>query len=187
MEDHKQAARELANLMKDLAMTPKANNDSVLAINQLNQMRAQNGGYPLDMYHATMDPIQVLNRDQETLLASKGFTRNFIPHNYPKHMYRRNMEARYGPQKNTATGMLLAEPFVETRLVKSETEEKTLLVTKVPKGCGPWFGSITEIDPIPEGPDEDAELTAARQEGQITELRQQLERALVMQKLKKEG
>lgn len=169
--DHEQAMLDIRKQMQDVAMTPGANNEPVLAVNQLAGIVAKNGGYPLHMYHQKLDPVIALNRQQENFLSSKGYVRNHIPHNYPKALYRRNFDAKFAPEIDKATGKLVREPFVEVRRVKSEEEERAVKVGRPPKVCGPWVDKITDIEPIPEKSMEDPELKIAELEGQLKEAR----------------
>jgi hypothetical protein len=182
---HAESMNEIKRMLKDLALTAGAGNETVLAINQMEQMKAKNGGYPLNMYHARLDPIMATNRKEEEALGSRGYSRTYINRFYPKYLYRRNMDSKYEPRRNAATGVLEAEPFVETMIVKSEFEDKSVKSAKVPKGCGPWLDQITAIEPIPESDEEDLALKVSRLEGQLAEARRASEQAAAAQQVKR--
>ena len=131
---------------------PTKDNEPILVINQMEQQRLQAGGYPLNLYHETLEPQTVTNRSQEQRLMSLGYQRHYIPHEYPKWFYRRNQAPQFGPQLDLATKRLIAEPWIESRLVTSRDKEDELKKERVPAGCGPWVGTPDDIEPLPPEP-----------------------------------
>lgn len=155
---------------------PTKDNEPILVINQMEQQRLQAGGYPLNLYHETLEPQTVTNRSQEQRLMSLGYQRNYIPRDYPKWLYRRNQQPQFAPQLDLATKRPLNEPWIESRLVASKDAEEALKKEHAPPGCGPWVRSIDDIEPLPPEPVEAPAVRIARQEGELAALRAQAEK-----------
>lgn len=148
-------------------------NPPISALQNRALMQAKSLGFPKDMYHETLDPVQALHADHEKELRELGYGTFYIPRHYPKTLYRRNFDERYKLQKDPATLAILNHEFVESRIVRSKEQEAELLKAKTPRGCGPWCSKVTDIDPIPDGPEEDPQVTIARLEGQLHQVNQE--------------
>lgn len=164
-------------ILTELQNTPGTTNDPVLAVNQLEMQRAKNNGYPRHMYHERLTPVSVNNRGQEEAMAREGYVRNYILHAYPKFLFRRNLDPKFDARRDPATNAQLSEAFVEERLVKTAEDEAALRKMHTPKGCGPWCARIPDIEPIPEGPDEDPQLEIERLKGQLAEAQRKADKA----------
>lgn len=144
----------------------RATNQLPLGVDQIDLMRGKNGGYPRDMYHAIHAPIRVTNRDQETAMAQRGYTRNYIKHAYPKTIFRRNTQTikqRIGETKEYEDVPKFTD-FVETRVVLSAEHEKASLAERAPRGCSAWtteYASLPAVSDETAG-DKDAELQRLR-------------------------
>lgn len=152
-------------------LTDPRENEPVLAINQLAAMRAVQGGYPVDMYHPTLDAIQALNRAQEKALTEQGYGRQYIPKQYPRMLYRRNMHPRFAALLDDATKRPVTVDYVESRTVLSRDEEDAIKGDRIPEGCGPWSRTLGEIEPLPADPIEAPSVKIARLEGELAALR----------------
>jgi hypothetical protein len=154
------AQNEIAALIKRVRTDPRANNRPVLGVNQIETMRAQNGGYPRDLYHQHLAPVTVLSLDEEQAVSAKGYVRNYIHQAYPAMRYRRNYSAKFE-----------AASFVETCTVSSKDEDAALGKQPVPANCGLWCANPNDLEPLPDAPAEDPNVTIARLEGQLAEAR----------------
>jgi hypothetical protein len=123
------------------------------------------------MYHEKLEPVQVLDRVQEGKMTELGFTRYYIYRDHPRMMYRRNQNARFAPQIDTATGQALNPAWVEMRTVQNPQEEAALEAERPPAGCGPWKRKLDELDPLPADPVEAPSTKIARLEGELAALR----------------
>jgi hypothetical protein len=144
--------QKAARILRELANEPRNSSDPILGVNVQEMQRAKNGGYPRDLYHQTLQPVQVMNRSQEMAMAGMGYVRNYIHRHYPKFMYCRNMAKKFE-----------ASGFVEERLVHNEAQEHQLLNQK-------WRCSIGELEAPDAPPSEDPKITIARLQGQIESL-----------------
>lgn len=181
METAQTTMQEVQELIKRVRMDPKANNKPVLAVNIQALQTAKNGGYPKHMYHERLDAIVAMNEDEERALNTKGYVTHYIAQSYPKWKYRRNMDARFfdqpEPQSN-GTVKMVPNPFgdyVEAVEVKNEQAETALLKGRAPAKGGKWCDRVTDLEPLPDDLQESPEVTQARLEGQLEELRSQLE------------
>jgi hypothetical protein len=181
METAQTTMQEVQELIKRVRMDPKANNKPVLAVNVQALQTAKNGGYPKHMYHERLDSIVAMNEDEERALNTKGYVTHYIARQYPKWKYRRNMDARFfdqpEPQSNGSVKMV-PNPFgdyVEAVEVKDEHAEAALLKRHAPGKAGKWFDKVTDLEPLPDDLEESPEVTKARLEGQLAELRTQIE------------
>jgi hypothetical protein len=148
---------------------PKAGNPRILVIDQAPLIKAKNGGYPIWLYHHTLEAQYVTREDQQLELEKMGYTTTYIPHLYPRTMFRRNMDPKYDAKLDVPTGLYQGNAFVEERIVKDEAHEKRLLGEKYhgKYKVGPWVYRLTDIEPLNEGPGEDPAVTIARLEGQL--------------------
>jgi hypothetical protein len=151
---------------------PMANNAPILAVNQRKMMQAQKGGFPHEMYHATLKPVVVVNIEQEQALALQGYTNNYTYHDYPTMLFRRNMstvtingETRYKFADSDAG------ECVEMITAQSAEDEKRILALKVPPGCSEWEDSPLDLAPLPEESAEDPQVTIARLQGELDGLK----------------
>ena len=175
--------KEVQDLLRKLR-EPTTDNEPVLAINQWATQVAQAGGYPLNMYHESLEPVQVLDRAQEAEMAKLGFTRYYIYRDYPRMLYRRNQHARFAPQIDPATKQTTNLPWVEMRTVQNRAEEDALEAERAPAGCGPWKRKLDDIDPLPAEPVEAPSVKIARLEGELAALRARGEQTGQMAKKK---
>lgn len=152
--------QEIQETLRSL-QNPKVNNKPVLGVNVLEHQRARNGGYPLHMYHESLDPVAVLNEDQEQAMAERGYVRHYVRREYPKWKFRRNLDPKFQ-----------GDDYVEARLVRSREAEQDLLKHRGPQGCGPWVNSALDIEPLPDSMHEPAEVKIARLEGELQALRE---------------
>lgn len=162
--------KEVQDLLKKLR-EPLTDNEPVLAINQRATQIAQGGGFPLDMYHETLEPQQALDRAQEAKLVELGFTRYYIHRDYPRMMYRRNQNQRFAPVIDPATKQTINTPWIEMRTVRSKDEQHALEAERAPAGCGPWMTSAGDIEALPADPVEAPSVKIARLEGELAALR----------------
>jgi hypothetical protein len=161
---------EVDRLMKQYD-NPAADNRPVLMIDILDQQIARNGGFPKWLYHETLAPQQVKNREQERAIVAQGYKPYYVERSnpYPMYVFRRNMDPKFEQPKPT-TG----EPgdFIEQRLVRSEQEGELLMKAAKPKTViGNWTRELSEIAPLPEGPSEDPAVTIARLQGELAAMK----------------
>lgn len=162
--------REVDAFMAEIRTRPKKPAPLPLAIRQHRMMVEKNAGYPKHMFHASLDPRLALSEEEEEALRQMGYGDQYIPRTYPKFLHRRNMDAKFEPHFDPATGILQNEPFVETRLVRSPEEEKVLQLMKPKNGQSDWFDELALLPPIEDGPEEDPAITIANLQGQIAAL-----------------
>jgi hypothetical protein len=153
--------KDVHDLIKQVRSDPRINNKPVLAINVAMAQQAKNNGFPVHMYHQTLDPILVLNAEEREALEGVGYGTNYIPKSYPKALYRRNMDPKFE-----------ADGFIESRTVATAEKEQELRKMRKPAGAGEWAHKITEIEELPDAPTEDPAVTIARLKGQIAGLQQ---------------
>src|ERR1700685_577273 len=103
-------------------------NEDVLAIDQHAQMRARGRNFPREMYHAELDPVLCMNKIQYADLVKIGYSEHYEFREYPKMIFRRNMDKRFAlqpdPMFNPGSGQSRADQyeFVESRTVKSRKD-----------------------------------------------------------------
>jgi hypothetical protein len=182
METAQTTMQEVQELIKRVRMDPRANNKPVLGVNIQALQTAKNGGYPRHMYHERLEAIQVLSSDEELAVATKGYVSHYIAHAYPKWKFRRNMDDKfagyYVAVNDGKNQMFVPNPYganVEGVSVNDAAAEVALMKKKTPASAGPWFDKVTDIEALPDAPEENPEVTQARLEGQIAELKSQLE------------
>lgn len=166
-EQERQA--EIARLMAEFEH-PAADNRPVLMIDIIEQQKARNGGFPKWLYHETLAPQQVKNRDQERAITAQGYKPYYVQRAtpYPTFVFRRNMDPKF--ENPTPAG----DPgdFVEQRLVRNEQEMELLLKARKPKtAIGEWTKELAELPPIAEGPSEDPAVTIARLQGELAAMK----------------
>lgn len=159
--------QECDNFLRDARMAPTTKSPRILGINQIPLMRAKNNGYPVDMYHPTLEMRQALKEEEEAALAEMGYQRQYIPKEYPKALFRRNMDAKFEPQFDAATNQQTNHSFVEERTARNADEEKALRKMKPKHGQSEWFEKITDLPELDDGPTEDPAVTIANLRGQI--------------------
>jgi hypothetical protein len=169
--------QDVDRLLADTRAGATKENPRILARFQRAQMLAKNNGYPKDMYHPVLDMRQAMNEKEEEALATLGYSDRYIAKAYPKVLFRRNMDPRFEPKFDRATGLQVNMDYVEERSVKTLEEEKALRALPPTRGASPWFDRVVDLPPIDEGPTEDPSVTQARMEGEIEALRAQLQAA----------
>lgn len=161
--------------LRDARMAPNTKSPRVLGINQLPLMRARNNGYPVDMYHPTLEMRQALKEEEELTLANMGYRRAYIEKRYPKALFRRNMAAKFEPKFDAPTGIQLNNSFVEEITCRDEKHERELRLMKTRPGqVSEWFERITDIPELEDGPAEDPKITIAHLMGQIEGLQAEM-------------
>lgn len=135
-------------------------NKPVLAINQAAMMKAQNGGFPKHLYHASLDPKVVLNEDQEMGLRELGYGDGYIRRDWPRFVFRRNMDPKFK-----------ADDFVESRQVANQASLDRLERERRPDtAVGKWCFEYCDVPAIAEKALEDPQVTIARLQGQLAEV-----------------
>lgn len=168
--------RECDQFLQEARMAPTTKSPRVLGINQIPLMRAKNNGYPVDMFHESLEMRQAMREEEEMALANMGYQRQYIPKEYPKALFRRNMAPKYEPQFDPSTNLQTNNAFVEEVVCRDPKQEKTLRLMKVGPGLSEWFEKITDIPELEDGPTEDPKVTIARMEGQIAGLQSEVEK-----------
>lgn len=156
MTTQEQITLDAIDALNAKCIDPGANNEVMLSVDIQVLNRAKNGGYPREMYHATMAPRLALNRIQESNLAEAGYRRNYILQSYPKWLHRRNLDPKMEPAG-----------FMESRLVKTEAEHAALLKQRVPATCEQWVTDAAQLSELPEAQIEHPSVTIARLQGKI--------------------
>lgn len=156
MTTQEQITLDAIDALNAKCIDPAANNEVMLAVDIQALNRAKNGGYPREMYHATMAPRLALNRLQESNLAEAGYGRQYRMHSYPKWLHRRNLDPK-----------MEAQDFMESRLVKTEAEHAALLKQRVPATCEQWVTNAAELSELPEAQIEHPSVTIARLQGEL--------------------
>jgi hypothetical protein len=178
---------DVQDLLTKIRQDPRTSNPRVLTINQIAQMKAKNGGYPLDMHHDMLSPVQVHSEKEELALSQRGFRREYKHRDYPKYMFRRNAHPKFqkSAEERARIHSLTAEAqriematvnegdYIEEKIVNAPEEEAKLLKEKPNRtaGTGPWVRSVTEIAPFEEPTGEDPAVTIARLEGELAGFR----------------
>lgn len=152
-----QAQKEIDALMNELR-NGEQSTEPLLAIHQIDIMRGKNKGFPMHMYHPTLEPRVVINTAQRDALLKAGYSLTYTKQEFPMMIFRRNTEPRFAPD------------FVETRTVPSKQVLDSLINQRHPANCGPWVDTPANIEPIADGPSEDPAVTIARLEGQLAAL-----------------
>lgn len=174
-------------LLRKIRSDPRGENPRVLAINQLLQMQAKNGGYPVHMYHETLNAVVVNDEKEEEAMSQAGFRKQYKFKQYPRYMFRRNMHPKFHKsplEKIRIQGLspdaqriematTNEQDYIEERVVKDAMEEVALLKQGPNKaaGIGQWVNTIQEIEPWQEDAVEDPAVTIARLEGEVQALR----------------
>jgi hypothetical protein len=149
---------------------PAATNEPILMIDIMQQQQARNMGYPKWMYHETLEPQHVKNRDQERAIAAQGYKTAYIFKHFPTFVFRRNMEKKF-EEPNHASGQ--PGDFIEQRLVQSAEHWEALQKERKPKTVvGDWCRELAELPPVAEGPKEDPAVTIARLQGELSAMKQ---------------
>jgi hypothetical protein len=162
-------------IVKDLLaqfFDARANNATPLGVDMLEQMRGKNGGYPRFLYHSVHEPVQVTNKEQETALSQRGYVRDYRRHNYPRTLYRRNL--------NTVKTRILDSKefedvpkfpdFVETIVARTKEHEEEIANQRTPDKCSAWVDDMSLLPEIDSGPGESKDATIARLRGQLEAL-----------------
>jgi len=165
---------QVDQFLRDARDSTRQENPQVLAINQVAMMRAKRNGYPVDMYHEKFEMRQAMKPEEEQALAQLGYQRQYIHKHYPKVLFRRNMDAKFEPTFDEASGIQLTNAFVQQITVKDEKHEKEVRAMKPKAGQSVWVNTLAELPPIEEGPAEDPAVTTARLEGEIAGLKSKL-------------
>lgn len=145
--------KDVQAILADLSKGERGN-PPVLALNNRNLMKARNNGYPMEMYHETLEPVFSLTAHQTENLMAIGYVTHYVRRDYPRYIFRYNSDPKFAIRRDPATGEPRNHEHVEERLVKTQQHHQELLKAKVPKGCGPWVEKLTGVEPLPE-PDED--------------------------------
>ena len=152
MAERAPAMREIDDELRDLVNT-KGTTDSIPLAHDINEMqRLKNKGFPLHMYHATLEPRIAINDAQKQLLAGKGYGLNYKHKDFPCMVFRRNMELKFK-----------ADSFVEARTVATEAERAKL---------SDWVDSPAELEALPDAPIEDPRVIIARLEERLANVEQ---------------
>lgn len=165
--------RAVDQFLRDARDSTSNENPQVLAINQIQMMKAKRNGYPKDMYHETFEMRQAFKPEEEQALAQLGYQLQYIPKHYPKVLFRRNMDAKYEPEFEG--DMQLTNAFVQSITVRDEKHEKEVRAMKAKAGQSIWYETLGELPAIEDGPTEDPAITIARLEGERDGLRNKLE------------
>lgn len=171
--------RDVQQVLHALREGNKENPD-VLAIDGYNVMLALNKGFPKHMYHATLDPVVALDKQDERGLTELGYQAAYIPRDFPCYIHRRNFSPRFALATDPITRMPQTDKleFIESRVVHSRAEyDRVMKEPKPPMPMGipapgPWVKTVTDIPPIEADSEEDKVLAIARLEGQLIEARQ---------------
>jgi len=155
MQNWKAANAELNDLMT-AAGHKQATNKTMLAVNVLAIQKGKNNGLPEHFYHDHLPPRIAYTEEQRDLLVKNGFSTTYRHREYPKMLYRRNMNPRFE-----------REDFVESRTINTKAEEEKLLAAK-------WVTNPAQLEPLPDFADETPDVIRARSEGEIDALRRQL-------------
>jgi hypothetical protein len=157
---------DVRETIKKLRMDPRVDNKPVLAVRMMEMLRGKNGGYPVHMYHETLDPVCDVDTEQmEVALAQMGYVRNYIKRSYPTWLHRRNLHPKF--EEND---------FVESVQVASAEEKAKLLKKDTPAGAYGWHTEMNMLEPLPDASPEEHDKAIARLEGQLAEARAQAEK-----------
>jgi hypothetical protein len=139
--------KDVEGILRDLSKGERGN-PPVLALNNRNLMKARNNGYPLEMYHETLEPVFALNEAQSEKLMAVGYVTHYIPRHYPKVIFRRNEDPKFALRLDPATGEPLNHEYVEERVVKTAQQHQQLHKEKSPRGCGKWVERLTDVEEL---------------------------------------
>jgi hypothetical protein len=136
--------KDVEAILRDLSKGERGN-PPVLALNNRNLMKARNNGYPMEMYHETLEPVFAMNEAQSEKLMAVGYVTHYIPRQYPKAVFRHNPDPKFAVRRDPATGEPLNHEYVEERVVKTPQQLAALHKEKIPRGCGPWVERLADI------------------------------------------
>ncbi len=159
--------REVDAQLRDVSMQPRGHNPRSLGIRTIEMMLAKNNGYPKPMYHQTLEVRYAMKEEEEISLSSLGYSTQYIAKQYPKALFRRNMEPKYEPQFDPATNLQTNLAFVQEITCRDEKHERELRLMKPKKGQSDWFERITDVPAMDDAPDEDPKVTIARLQGEL--------------------
>jgi hypothetical protein len=168
--------REVDAFLQDVRMNRTKKSPQVLQINQVAMMKAKNNGFPRDLYHETLEMRQALSEEDQVALLQAGYHLEYVPQHYPKWIHRRNMADKFAEIQDSSCPTILNNAFVESRMVKTEDEEKRLRAQKPPAGAGPWCNAVGDIDPLPETEYVDPAQKIAQLEGALAEAQRQTDK-----------
>jgi hypothetical protein len=175
--------RDVTQLLEQIRRDPRTDNPRVLWINQNAQMKAKNGGYPIDMHHETYLPVQVFNEKEEDAMSQVGYRREYKHKDFPCAIYRRNGHPKFhkSTEERQRIACLTIEAqrlematdnegdYIETVTVKNQGELDKFMAQKPNKAAkiGSWHLKVTDIDPLDRDPEEDPAVTIARLQGEV--------------------
>jgi hypothetical protein len=143
-ENRPASMKDVEAILRDLGKGERSN-PPVLALNNRNLMKARNNGYPMEMYHETLEPVFALNEAQTEKLMAAGYVTHYIPRHYPKVVFRHNPDPKFALRRDPATGEPVNHEYVEERVVKTPQQLAELRKLKIPRGCGPWVERLDDI------------------------------------------
>jgi hypothetical protein len=158
---------EIDRFLKEAREAPNEAAPPVLGIRQVEMMQAKRNGFPKWMYHATFEPRHIFKAAEQTAAEMMGYTTTYVFRAYPKVLYRRNMDAKFEPQFEEATGLQLTNAFVQAVTVRDEKHEKEVRAMKPKQGQSAWFETLAQLPEIEDAPTEDPAVTIARLQGEI--------------------
>lgn len=162
---HQQAqVHEILKALDD----PRATNRPVLQYQITEAQKMRNGGFPVHLYHETLDPVMAFTDQQKARLTALGYVEHYIVRRFPKAKYRRNTNPKFSALDVKGVTDPQKLHFVETIQVASPAVEKDLLSKPIPYGCSQWVDNPADLEPLPEG-QEDPKTLIARLEGQLAE------------------
>ena len=146
--------KDVQAILADLSKGDSTN-PPVLGLNLRNLMKARNNGFPMEMYHETLEPIFAINEKQAEKLGQMGYVTHYIPRQFPKWIFRFNSDPKFALQLDPATRQprVGSIEWVEQRLVKTQTQLDALKKERIPRNCGPWCEKLTDVEfPGEDGP-----------------------------------
>lgn len=164
--------REVDQFLTEARMAPNTKSPRILGINQIPIMRARSNGYPIWLYHETLEARQAFKEEEEQALVVLGYRREYIAKAYPKTLFRRNMDARFEPRFDKATGIQENHSFVEERCARDAKQEKELRLMKPKNGQSDWVEKLADLPELADGPTENPMVTIARLQGELAGLLQ---------------
>lgn len=128
-------------------------------------MRAQKGGFPKWMHHASLLPRQAMNDGQLDVLRRQGYKEHYIAHDWPQMLFRRNMDPKFDlpDGQHGSPG-----DFIEMRQFRSQEAFELATRERVPKTVvGTWMASIGDLPPISNEDAIDKDVRIAQLEAQL--------------------
>lgn len=171
----KRNTQEVDQIIEELKNT-RDQNPPVFSSDLLEQERMRKKGFPVWMYHREQLPVHALNQAMVTALELQGFRKGqYIPQNFPRTIFRRNMETLRRNELGRIVTTPKFEDYLETKVVHTQEKLDEMLTEPAHKHgvWSSWFLNVGDVPPANEESGEDPNVTIARLQEQLTAMKNQ--------------